>query len=626
MLEYSIHSQRMQKSFLYKDFILAIKQTVVFFIILVVYIIGTALLYLLIDVFGIVKEIKDPTNFLPVVLYLLYFGSFCTIIVSSNMNIFKLQDGIIRQKEYTFNTLLLINILFFIIITFLSDLFISYGLILFSVFTLANIIYIIRLFKEYFYYRTDHLRLCLIANEKFHERRNLLLKRVIKSPSDEDFKIIKSAIEQELNKSQTSLPAPEYGITGMMLYIVAGSILKIKNEDMIVGNCTPIHEVKEIKLLNKQQIRDKILKKAFDMKKITYTSLNELRDPAEKAIKTILESKSKMIFERIPDYYRGLQRFIGLYPVLDDEKLIGTLVVFKDTSEYLFPEEEKVITGLIDNIRIIMSIMEGKIIQHEKNRLQGEINIARKIQLSILPQEITIQGYDCACFMETATEAGGDAYDFINTKHGNYFGIGDVSGHGLPAGIMALMQMSAFESCVYTADIFDKEIKPDEIYSAVNKVLYNINKKRMGSDKYMTQNYMIENEGTIVHAGAHEIALRYVEKEERIYELKDFAKKTAFLGISPSIDATESFGSFTLMSGDVLLLYSDGIIEAKNHYLKQFGIQKLKEAFQDAVRLSAKEIIETIMKALYEFAKDGDLKRHNGAYADDVTLLVLKKL
>lgn len=626
MLEYSIHSQRIRKSHLYQDFIHAVKKIVILFVIVVLYCIGALLFYLGTSVFKIIGEIKDPTNFLSVMVPLVYFGSFFAMIVFNNMIIFRLQDGIIRQRKYTFNTLFFINIVFFIIIAFLSGLLATYGFIIFSLFTIANIIYIIRLYKGYFFYRTDHLRLSLISHEKMQQDRNALLRKIMKSRAEEDVKILRAVIEQELKKTRTAFPALGYGITGMMYYTIAGSILKIENKELIIGHCIPIHEVREIKHMNEQQIIDKILKRSFDMNRIANSAITELHDPAEKAIKTIFETKNKFLYKKIPEYYLGLQRFIGIFPVMDDEKLSGLLVVFKDNSKLLFPEEEKIITDLIDNVKIIRSIMEGKHIQHERNRLQGEIDLARKIQLSILPREINIKGYDCACFIETATEVGGDVYDFINTKHGNFLGIGDVSGHGLPAGIMALIQMAAFESSVYTSEILKKEIKPNEVYNVVNKVLYNINKNRIGSDKYMTQNYLVENHEKIMHAGAHEIALHYFEKEEKVYELKGFAKRTAFLGISPNINSEESLGSFTVSRGDVLLLYSDGVIEAKNHYSKQFGVQRLKETLQAAARLSAKEIIDRIMAALYEFAKDGDLKRHNGVYADDVSILVFKKL
>ncbi|MBN1695994.1 MAG: SpoIIE family protein phosphatase [Spirochaetales bacterium] len=626
MLEYSIHSQRIQKSFLLSDYKGAVKKTLTPFSFFIIYVVGATAKYLLIDVFHILRPINDPTNLVAVILYIIYFTAVTITIIMTNMNIFKLQEGIIRQKEYTFNTLLVINIAFFIVLIFIPALIVRLWIFLFILFTFANIVYIIRLIKEYFYYRTDHLRLCLAFNEEIQEKRNVLFDKAIKSRPEEDVSILRSTMEQDILKSQRAILSSEYGVTGMMLLTVANNILKVENNELIIGHCNPIHEVKEFKHLNEQQIVNKILQRSFDLDRIGAADINSLQDVGEKAINTILKEKTFVIYDYIPTCYRGIQRFIGLYPVFDNEVLKGILAIFKDNSNYLFPEEEKVISSLVDDIRVILSIMEGKFIQQERNRLQGEMNIAKDIQLSILPRSIEIEGYDCACLMETATEVGGDAYDYVKSKFGHYLGIGDVSGHGLPAGIMALIQMAAFESSVFSAEEMNQDISPDKIYNVVNRVLCNINKDRIGSDKFMTQNYLIERDGSIIHAGTHTIALRYFEKEEKVLELRDFAKKTAFLGITPYIKSRDSLGVLTMNSGDILLLYTDGVIEAKNHYLKMFGLEKLKEIFRGISGLSAKEIAEKIREEVYNFAKDGDVKRHNGAYADDVSIVVMKKL
>ncbi|MBN2442775.1 MAG: SpoIIE family protein phosphatase, partial [Spirochaetales bacterium] len=294
--------------------------------------------------------------------------------------------------------------------------------------------------------------------------------------------------------------------------------------------------------------------------------------------------------------------------------------------ESLFPEEKNAIMDLVDDLKVIFSIIEGKRIQSERNRLQNEMDSARNIQTSIVPKKIDIKGYESACFMETATEVGGDAYDYFPTDMGNYFGIGDVSGHGLSAGVTALIQQSSFQTAVFLSTLINKVFEPYEIYNIVNKVLYRLNNKRIGSDKFMTQNYFYEKNGDIKFAGAHEPAIMYFEKEERVIEIEGCAKRTAFMGLSPMIDAKTSAGGFRMDEGDILILYSDGIIEAKDHYSHQFGLEKLKHIVLTHKQKSPEDLILSIVNEVKVHAQNGDMKKHNGKLADDITLLVLKKL
>ena len=82
-------------------------------------------------------------------------------------------------------------------------------------------------------------------------------------------------------------------------------------------------------------------------------------------------------------------------------------------------------------------------------RFESEIKAVAKIQSSVLPRrDEKLNGYDIA-HISIATEVGGDNYDFRSTKNGNWVSIGDVSGHGLEAGILALIAQSAFNYGVY---------------------------------------------------------------------------------------------------------------------------------------------------------------------------------
>ncbi len=173
--------------------------------------------------------------------------------------------------------------------------------------------------------------------------------------------------------------------------------------------------------------------------------------------------------------------------------------------------------------------MHGKEILEERNRLEGEMKIAEKIQTSIVPTKISLDGYEISCNMVTATEVGGDTYDFAQNKFGNYFSIADVCGHGVPAGVMALLQIAAFQTAIETSDLLNKEISISELYDLINKILCKLNRDRIGSDKFMTGNLFVEKKGKFTHSGAHEIALLYKKSSKTVKELQECIVKTAFL-------------------------------------------------------------------------------------------------
>jgi sigma-B regulation protein RsbU (phosphoserine phosphatase) len=643
ILEYSIHCQRIIKSYVWDDFIKNLKTTFIFWIIIAVIILTSVLLFILyrINIFSgsIVSVFSKPAvlsgwqqkgwagreDFKLLSLFLSLFFAIIsfTLLCKYRKKVFLLQIGVVRTNSFTFNMSFIVLVLmlgYFII-------FDGFGKPLpGEIFIFLTVAYIIRVYMEYFYQRILHLEGTIEKQGQSVVLMNELVSREASSTLEEDVDILKSTILQELERVKKSLPVAEYAFSGSLLYSLDGDILKVISAELINGFCIPLVKHSTLKLLRtKQQIEESILKKVYDLNKISSLALQDQTEWGEQIIKQLLETKERITISQIPDELKGLQRLIVINPIFDKERLLGMFIVFKDSSDKLFPEEENALNGLIENLRVILMIIAGKKIQQDRNRLSNEMNIAKNIQVSILPKTIDIPGYEAAANMVTATEVGGDVYNYICTKMGNYLGIGDVSGHGLAAGIMSLIQLVAFEAVVMVVQNFAKDVKPYELYDIVNKLLCKINKDRIGSDKFMTQNYLIENNGTFRYAGAHEIALLYRKKENNVVELKDLSCKAAFLGLMDTITAKGSEGSFTMKKNDLLLLYTDGAIQAKNSNGNQFGIAKLKRILGNNASLPLEKLIDKIMKEIYNHALNGDLKKYSGNFADDISLLVLRK-
>lgn len=117
----------------------------------------------------------------------------------------------------------------------------------------------------------------------------------------------------------------------------------------------------------------------------------------------------------------------------------------------------------------------------EKKRLEGEFKLAKRIQTSLLPKELRLTGAEIAARMVPASEVGGDYYDVIPALDGGWICVGDVVGHGLPAGLMMLMMQSGLA----TALVGNNSSNPAEVLSLLNRAIFE-NAQRMGSDKYAT--------------------------------------------------------------------------------------------------------------------------------------------
>ncbi len=249
--------------------------------------------------------------------------------------------------------------------------------------------------------------------------------------------------------------------------------------------------------------------------------------------------------------------------------------------------------------------------QVELGRLKRELEIAERIQTGILPRGPEARGFELAALMSPAEVVGGDYYDLLPTQSGLWVGVGDVSGHGLNAGLVMVMLQSALGAlCAHSP-----AARPSELWSAVNRLLVGNIRARMGGDDHVTLVLArLDLDGSYVFAGGHEPIIVLPAGASRC-ELKP--TPGPWVGIRPDLDANLHETTGTLDLGDLMVFYSDGIVEAGVERHSPFGIDRLCAAI---VRLRAQDA-RTICAELVREAREWAA----GPQEDDMTVVVIRR-
>jgi serine phosphatase RsbU (regulator of sigma subunit) len=262
----------------------------------------------------------------------------------------------------------------------------------------------------------------------------------------------------------------------------------------------------------------------------------------------------------------------------------------------------ELITGVNDLIAGLSSAVS------EKAALGTEMELAKQIQTVLLPEKPEISGYEIVASLEPAEEVGGDYYDVISVAGYDWIVIGDVSGHGLTAGLVMMMVQTA----IHTVLLENPAVSPSALLTAVNWTIYE-NIARMNEAKHVTIVVLAaKKDGTFSFSGLHEDILiwraadRHVEKVET---------DGMWIGLEPDISEMLSVNELKLEQGDCLVLYTDGITEAWSEDGKMFGDKLLASIVESAGGKSAAEIHADIIGALKDYEKP-----------DDVTLFVMKRV
>ena len=247
---------------------------------------------------------------------------------------------------------------------------------------------------------------------------------------------------------------------------------------------------------------------------------------------------------------------------------------------------------------------QAKMIQAENERKTQELEEARALQLSMLPKELPqLPHLDIAVYMQTATEVGGDYYDFHVALDGTLtVVIGDATGHGMKAGTMVTAAKSLFNSYAPNPDILYSFQEITRCIRQMNfgKLSMCMTMLKIQGDKLtmsvagMPPSFIFRRDTRVVEEHLFQ-AMPLGSIEKFPYEIKDT----------------------TLNPGDTILLLSDGLPELKNSTGEMYGYKKIRNGFEDIAEQAPEEIISF-------FKNEGAAWVNNADPDDDVTFVVIK--
>jgi sigma-B regulation protein RsbU (phosphoserine phosphatase) len=249
----------------------------------------------------------------------------------------------------------------------------------------------------------------------------------------------------------------------------------------------------------------------------------------------------------------------------------------------------------------------------ERLRMREEIEYARKIQLSMLPQLPPDIGWvELAAASLPATEVGGDYYDYFRLSTAQLaLVIGDVSGHGLASGLL----LSGVRSCLY---LLEKDLaSPVEVLDRLNVMVRKTTDRRT----YVTLLCAVLDRAadgsgvalTVASAG-HPPVLHYDTRTQAFFEIGEGAPP-----LGTMLEGSYQQIEHKVRRGDFLVLYTDGLVESRNALGQDYGYPRLQKTVARAAAgtSSVREIRDSILGDLSHFKGDSE-------QADDITVVVAR--
>lgn len=359
--------------------------------------------------------------------------------------------------------------------------------------------------------------------------------------------------------------------------------------------------------------RNSVLGKEFEMSR-------SVVEEAFKQNQSVIINDSKVTMAGLPrDSVRNLSlRSIACIPLRRfqmTENMDATTILKRDVIGVLYVDSS-VVGGLTQtSLKLLESLafeatksLESVRLMHEeaeKKNMEQELGMAREVQIALSPSAIkAMEHFEVAASSVPSRYVGGDFYDLIPLKDNRFvFVLGDVSGKGVAAALLAAMAQGALQVQ------FAANMPLTEVITSVNKMLA----LRSESNRFITLfSGVLDGEGhfTFINAGHNPPILARATGETEM-----LATKSVLLGAFDFIEYKPL--QTRLNPGDVVVMYTDGVTEATNADNEMFSDERLEELVKRCVSLTAEQIKQRILDEVIRFTR-------GLPQGDDITLIVLK--
>jgi sigma-B regulation protein RsbU (phosphoserine phosphatase) len=295
-------------------------------------------------------------------------------------------------------------------------------------------------------------------------------------------------------------------------------------------------------------------------------------------------------------------------PVISEDEVVGVFDLESDEPNFYSEADLRVLCLLAAQVAVIVEKVTLLEQQAEKRRLEGQLGLARQVQLFLLPDRTPrVPNFDVAAFNWATQEVSGDYYDFATAYRDQLqFVIADVSGKGLPSGLLMAFLRGSLRSAMHTGyatnvaltkmnRLLWESTEPNQFVTAVHGVLDATNRTVAFSNAGHNPPLLTGRDGTSRFVDSGGVPLGLFE-DSRYYEY--------YMRVAP---------------GEILTLYTDGVTEAVSPGGEEYGPERLARAVSEAAGLGARDLVNGVY---------ADILRHTEGRlpTDDVTLAVLKSL
>ena len=351
----------------------------------------------------------------------------------------------------------------------------------------------------------------------------------------------------------------------------------------------------------------------IEMQEIDAKTILRIRNLAQGFILTNLEYTNNNLALNPQFKDLGLSyKSIYVLPLKSPQRTFGILYLLKELEQGFVDRETNNVIRTFAN-QTVLTIenlrLANEAIQNE--RYKEELKIASTVQESLIPKTFPSDSwFEISCFSQAAKEVGGDFYDFLQLSEGRIaIIIGDVSGKGISAAFHMAQMKGIFHG------LMQDDLEPVKFMAKANKALTHcLEKTSFITSALYIIDYKLK--GFFFARAGHCHTLYYNSMTE-----ETFYFNTEGLGLGIIRDASYAKRihnmHYDYNPGDVMVVYTDGILEARNKNQEEYGEERLREMLTQTYHLEADDIKYAIIHDLNDFSMDMPIH-------DDQTLIVIK--